>query len=160
MTSLTRRYHFAASHRLHSPLLSEAENRRLYGKCNNPFGHGHDYVLAITVSGPIDPDTGLILPMARLDEFVSQTILRLFAHRNINSDVPEFASLVPTTENLACVIGGLVRSHWREFFADLKIWPSRIHIQETDRNGFELKLAAPEKTKRSVEQNESVMIHA
>src|ERR1700733_14104758 len=108
MISLTRRYHFPASHRLHSPRLSDAENARLYGKCNNPFGHGHDYVLELTVSGDLDQATGLLVPLALLDRFAAEKILRLFAYRNINVDVPQFASLVPTTENMVRVIGNLV----------------------------------------------------
>jgi len=160
MISLTRRYHFPASHRLHAAQLSDAENARLYGKCNNPFGHGHDYTLQVTISGELDASTGLLVPLARLDEFVSQKILRLFAYRNINVDVPQFASLAPTTENVALVIGDLVRRDWAEFFGDLPIWPSSIHMQETDRNGFEVFLPAPEKEAASDERNERVMVHA
>ena len=70
MTRLTRRYRFSASHRLHSAELTEAENTRLYGKCNNPFGHGHDYVLEVSVTGEVDPATGLLLPVNRLDRLV------------------------------------------------------------------------------------------
>lgn len=160
MISVTRRYHFPASHRLHSPLLSEAENARLYGKCNNPFGHGHDYTLELTVTGELDEPIGLLAPLARLDSFVRENILRLFAYRNINVDVPQFASMVPTTENVVRVIGDLVRQHWAEWFGDLKIHVSRIQIQETGRNGFELPLAAPDIENSSAERNESVMIHA
>ena len=160
MISVTRRYHFPASHRLHSPLLSEAENARLYGKCNNPFGHGHDYTLELTVSGELDAATGLLVPLARLDGFVREKVLRLFAYRNINVDVPQFASMVPTTENVVRVMGELVRRHWAEWFGDLKIHVSRIQIQETGRNGFELPLTAPEIEDSSAERKESVMMHA
>ena len=160
MISLTRRYHFPASHRLHSRHLSEAENSRLYGKCNNPFGHGHDYVLELTVSGKLNPETGLLVPIARLDSFVAEKILRLFAYRNINVDVPQFADVVPTTENMVRVIGDLVRQHWGEFFGDLPSYPSRVQIQETGRNGFELYLAAPEAEASTAQRNESVMVHA
>jgi 6-pyruvoyltetrahydropterin/6-carboxytetrahydropterin synthase len=160
MISVTRRYHFPASHRLHSPQLSEAENTRLYGKCNNPFGHGHDYTLEVTVSGELDAATGLFMPLARLDGFVNEKILRLFAYRNINVDVPQFANVVPTTENVLRVIGDLVRQDWAECFEDLKAHVSRIQIQETGRNGFELPLAPPEIENSSAERNESVMILA
>ena len=160
MISLTRRYHFPASHRLHAVQLSEAENVRLYGKCNNPFGHGHDYVLALTISGTLDPLSGLLVPLARLDEFVATKILRLFAYRNINVDVPQFAGLVPTTENVALVIGDLVRQNWAEFFGDLPVRASSVHVQETDRNGFEVFLPAPSIENLSAERNESVMVHA
>ena len=160
MISLTRRYHFPASHRLHSPHLSEAENSRLYGKCNNPFGHGHNYVLELTVAGELHRETGLLVPLAKLDCFVAEKILRLFAYRNINVDVPQFAELVPTTENVVRVIGDLVRQHWAESFGDLRIHASRVQIQETDRNGFELLLSAPEIETFAAQRNESVMVHA
>jgi 6-pyruvoyltetrahydropterin/6-carboxytetrahydropterin synthase len=160
MISLTRRYHFPASHRLHSPRLSEAENARLYGKCNNPFGHGHDYTLELTITGELDGNSGLLLPLARLDGFVQEKILRLFAYRNINVDVPQFANVVPTTENVVRIIGELVRRHWAGSFGDLPIHVSRIQIQETERNGFELPLPAPEIENSSAERNESVMVHA
>ncbi len=160
MISLTRRYHFPASHRLHSPRLSDSENARLYGKCNNPFGHGHDYTLELTIAGELDVNSGLLLPLARLDAFVQEKILRLFAYRNINVDVPQFANLVPTTENVVRVIGDLVRRHWTAWFGDTQIHVSRVQIQETERNGFELLLAAPEVENSSAERNESVMVHA
>jgi 6-pyruvoyltetrahydropterin/6-carboxytetrahydropterin synthase len=160
MISLTRRYHFPASHRLHSPSLSDAENAELYGKCNNPFGHGHNYVLELTVTGKLNQATGLLVPVARLDRFVTEKILRLFSYRNINVDVPQFAKIVPTTENMLLVIGELVRRHWAESFGDLQIYATRVHIQETDRNGFELLLPAPEIEKPSAQRNERVMVHA
>ena len=159
MIFLTRRYHFPASHRLHSPLLSDAENERLYGKCNNPFGHGHDYVLELTVTGELDPATGLLLPVARLDRFVTEKILRLFAYRNINVDVPQFADLVPTTENIVRVIAELVRQHWAKFFGDLKAHVSRVSIQETDRNRVEMFLPVQAGKNSSAERNESVMVY-
>ncbi len=161
MISLTRRYHFSASHRLHSPLISKAENSRLYGKCNNPFGHGHDYVLELTVSGEVDLATGLLVPLARLDGFVAEKILRQFAYRNINVDVPQFASLVPTTENVALVISELVSRDWRESFGDLPIRASRVQIQETERNGFEVLVPAQEiDSPSAAERSESVIVDA
>jgi 6-pyruvoyltetrahydropterin/6-carboxytetrahydropterin synthase len=160
MISITRRYRFPASHRLHSLHFSEAENERLYGKCNNPFGHGHDYTLEITVTGELDAATGLLVPLARLDGFVTEKILRLFAYRNINMDVPQFADLVPTTENVLRVIGELICGHWPASFGDLDVRVSRVQIQETERNGFELFLPAPEIENPTAQRNESVMVHA
>ncbi len=90
MMTITRLYHFSASHRLHSPRLSAAENVRLFGKCNNPFGHGHDYVLEVTATGTLDPRRGVLLPLSKLDCLVRETVLQLFAHSNINVDVPQF----------------------------------------------------------------------
>src|SRR5579885_3057226 len=95
---LTRRYMFSASHRLHSEALSEAENRTTYGKCNNPYGHGHNYHLEVTVSGQVDHRTGMVCNLVDLDEFVHREILATFDHENLNC-LPEFSKSVPTTEN-------------------------------------------------------------
>lgn len=138
--TVTRIYRFSASHRLHSAELSESENARLYGKCNNPFGHGHDYVLEVTVAGELDKATGLIVPLPVLDRFVQDIVLRQFAWRNVNLDVPQFARLVPTTENMALVIRDLLNKHWNRYFGDTRARLHRVHIQETDRNGFEVLL--------------------
>lgn len=162
MTTLTRRYHFSASHRLHSPALSEMENSRLYGKCNNPFGHGHDYLLEVTLTGAVDPVTGLIVPIDRLDRFVTEVVLHRFAYRNINLDVPELGNLVPTTENVAVVIAALLQREW-PFLGDSPAQTSprlhRIHLQETDRNGFELLLGAREVISLLEFQRESVTVN-
>jgi 6-pyruvoyltetrahydropterin/6-carboxytetrahydropterin synthase len=127
---LGRRYHFSASHRLHNPELSEAENARLYGKCNNPYGHGHNYALEVLVSGDIDPATGMIANLADLDNFVARAVLEPFDHQSLNEDVDAFRDTVPTTENL-CI----------EIFNRLKPFPNarleRVRIQETSNNSFE-----------------------
>jgi 6-pyruvoyltetrahydropterin/6-carboxytetrahydropterin synthase len=127
---LGRRYRFAASHRLHSPLLSEDENCRIYGKCNNPYGHGHNYVLEVSLSGKIDPATGMIANLADLDAFVERQVLAEFDHRSLNEDVALFREKVPTTENL-CI----------EIFRRLQNFPhaklERVRIQETGNNSFE-----------------------
>jgi 6-pyruvoyltetrahydropterin/6-carboxytetrahydropterin synthase len=127
---LGRRYHFAASHRLHSPALSEEENCRIYGKCNNPFGHGHNYAVEVLVSGEIDPATGMIANLADLDGFVEREILGPFDRKSLNEDVAAFAAAVPTTENL-CI----------EIFRRLKTFPNakleRVRVQETSNNSFE-----------------------
>jgi 6-pyruvoyltetrahydropterin/6-carboxytetrahydropterin synthase len=129
-TVLGRRYHFAASHRLHSPNLNEEENWRVYGKCNNPFGHGHNYVLEILVSGDVDPATGMIANLADLDAFVEREVLEPFDHKSLNEEVPAFRDIVPTTENL-CI----------ETFRRLRAFPKakleRVRIQETSNNSFE-----------------------
>lgn len=132
--SLTRRYHFAASHRLHTDRLSEAENRRVYGKCSNPYGHGHNYFVEVTISGPVDPATGMIANLGQLDPFVETQILEAFDQKYLNEQVPEFVpekSLVPTTENLCRVI-----------FQRLRNFPlahlDRVRIEETSNNSFEM----------------------
>jgi 6-pyruvoyltetrahydropterin/6-carboxytetrahydropterin synthase len=127
---LGRRYRFAASHRLHSARLSEVENHRLYGKCSNPYGHGHNYVLEIGVSGKVDPATGMIANLADLDGFVEREVLEPFDHRSLNDEVTAFRDQVPTTENL-CV----------EIFQRLKSFPlaklERVRVEETSNNSFE-----------------------
>jgi 6-pyruvoyltetrahydropterin/6-carboxytetrahydropterin synthase len=156
MTSITRLYKFSASHRLHSAALSDAENDRLYGKCNNPFGHGHDYILEVTATGELDPLTGRILPLAALDRLIEEKVLRRFANRNLNLDVPEFAALVPTTENVALTVAAILERHWPAYFARTSARLSRVHIQETDRNGFEVLIPAPAHPLASEQELENV----
>ena len=127
---LGRRYRFAASHRLHSDGLSVEENRRIYGKCNNSYGHGHNYVLEIRVSGTVDQTTGMIVNLADLDQFVEREVIEAFDHKSLNEDVPEFRATVPTTENLC-----------KEIYRRVKIFPKakleRVRVEETTNNSFE-----------------------
>jgi len=129
-TVLGRRYHFAASHRLHNPDLSEEENYRLYGKCNNPYGHGHNYVVEVLVSGKVDPATGMIANLADLDAFVQREVLEPFDHKSLNEDVAAFCATVPTTENLCIEIFRRLKP-----FSKAKL--ERVRIQETSNNSFE-----------------------
>lgn len=138
MMTVTRRYRFSASHRLHSPDLTTEENARLFGKCNNPFGHGHNYVLEVTASGEVNPQTGCIVARAKLDQLVEEHVLRAFAHRYVNLDVPEFADLVATTENMALVIAEILQRNWSKYMDGNGARVTRVHIQETARNGFEV----------------------
>lgn len=128
--SLTRRYRFAASHRLHSSKLSAEENRRIYGKCDNPYGHGHNYVVEVTLAGPVDPATGMIVNLGELDPFVEREVIETFDHKYLNEEIPEFQSSVPTTENVC-----------REIYRRLKNFPAarleRVRIEETSKNSFE-----------------------
>jgi len=128
--SLTRRYRFAASHRLHSPRFSHEENLRLYGKCSNPYGHGHNYVLGVTITGPVDPDTGMVANLGELDPFVEREVVEAFDHKFLNEEVAEFRESVPTTENVC-----------REIYRRLKSFPAarleRVRIEETSKNSFE-----------------------
>ena len=87
---LSRRYRFSASHRLHSAQLGEEENQRVYGKCNNPYGHGHNYVVEVAVSGPVDPATGMIANLADLDAFVESEVIEPFDHKYLNEEIAEF----------------------------------------------------------------------
>ena len=128
--SLTRRYRFAASHRLHSPTLSEVENERIYGKCNSPYGHGHNYAVEVTVTGPVDADTGMIANLGDLDPFVQREVIEAFEYKYLNEDVAEFQAIVPTTENVC-----------REIYRRLAKFPvarlERVRIEETSKNSFE-----------------------
>ena len=138
MMRVTRRYRFAASHRLHSDRFSEQENRELYGKCNNPHGHGHDYVLDVSVQGPLDPVSGQVANVQALDRLVETQVLEEFDHRYFNADVPEFKAQVPTSENIIRAIEERLKSHWRSAFSGE--WPrlEKIRLEETRRNRFEL----------------------
>ena len=105
---LTRRYVFAASHRLHAPTLSDVQNRETYGKCNNPHGHGHNYVLEVTVAGEPDPATGMVLDLKELKEILRREVTDRMDHRFLNYEVPELAGQIPTCENIAAVIWRLL----------------------------------------------------
>lgn len=127
---LSRRYRFSASHRLHSAQLGEEENRRVYGKCNNPYGHGHNYVVEVAVSGPVDQATGMIANLADLDAFVESEVIEPFDHKYLNEEIAEFRESIPTTENI-CI----------EIFHRLRRFPKarleRIRVEETGLNSFE-----------------------
>ncbi len=136
MTSVTRRYPFSASHRLHSDRLSPEENARVFGKCNNPFGHGHDYYLEVTVAGEIDPRTGMVVPPAALDAYVERQILSRVEQCNLNLDVPEFRETVPTTENLGLQIARWLREGWEDLAASGRL--HRLRLEETGSNTIEI----------------------
>ena len=127
---LTRRYIFSASHRLHSDALSDAENRAIYGKCNNPHGHGHNYALEVTVSGQVDPKTGMICNLVELDDVVRSEIIERFDHENLNVR-PEFAEIVPTTENLSEAIFQILKQTFRAAHLE------KVRLEETMMNSFE-----------------------
>jgi 6-pyruvoyltetrahydropterin/6-carboxytetrahydropterin synthase len=127
---LTRRYLFSASHRLHNDEFSTEKNRAIYGKCNNPYGHGHNYHVEVTVSAQVDQRTGMVCNLLDLDRSVQRHILERYDHQNLNT-LPEFASQVPTTENLCQEIYDILR---REFsYAHLE----KVRIEETMMNSFE-----------------------
>ena len=101
---LTRKAEFSASHYYHNPDLSAEENQRLFGKCNNLNGHGHNYTLEVTVEGEVDAKTGFVLDLKQLKEVLNREVLDAFDHRHLNKEVPEFAKQIPTTENIAIAI--------------------------------------------------------
>lgn len=121
---------FSAAHRLHSDAMSAEENRATYGKCNNPYGHGHNYTVEITVSGQVDPRTGMVCDLVDLDGFVGREVVERYDHQNLNL-LPEFKPKVPTTENLCIVIYEIVKRGFR--LAHLE----KVRIEETMMNSFE-----------------------
>lgn len=129
MVRLTRKYHFSTAHRLHSERLSEEENKALFGKCNNPYGHGHNYYLEVTVSSQPDPITGMIADIGHLDKLVDETILQKFDHKHLNLDTEEFKQLNPTSENVAVVIWDLLEGKMDHLY--------KIGLYETEKNYFE-----------------------
>ena len=130
-----RRYRFSASHRLHVEALSEEENRRTFGKCNNPFGHGHNYVVEVTLSGPVDPVTGMVVNLSDLDLFAQREVLDLFDHANLNT-LEAFRDRVTTTENV-CVEMWSIFSRFAESKEYSQVRLERIRIEETGNNSFE-----------------------
>ena len=125
-----RRYLLSASHRLHADALTAEENRATYGKCNNPHGHGHNYIVEVLVGGQVDPETGMVVNMAAMDETVRSRVLDRFDHTNLNLD-PLFVNQVPTTENLCKAVFELL---------DGKVEPARlvqVRVEETENNFFE-----------------------
>jgi 6-pyruvoyltetrahydropterin/6-carboxytetrahydropterin synthase len=136
--AVTRTYRFSASHRLHTAALSDTENKRLFGKCNNPFGHGHNYELEITVRGVIGEETGIVISIRQLDRYVLNRVVHDFDASNMNLDIPEFREVVPTTENLTRVVAHRLKSEWDGEFGCGGPRLARVHVQETARNGFEL----------------------
>ena len=128
---LSRRYRFSASHRLHSEQLGEGENWRVYGKCNNPYGHGHNYVVEVAVSGPVNPETGMIANLADLDAFVEREVIEPFDHKYLNEEIAEFRDVVPTTENLCAEIFRRLKS-----FRPAQL--ERVKVEETSKNSFEI----------------------
>ena len=125
-----RRYMISASHRLHTDVLSEQANRETYGKCNNPHGHGHNYIVEVLVGGPVESDTGMVINLAELDEVVQTRVLDRFDHTNLNLDAL-FANQVPTTENLCRAVYGVLKS------ALPKGELEHVRVEETENNFFQ-----------------------
>ena len=138
MIRVTRRYAFSASHRLDVPGMSADENRTLYGKCNNPYGHGHNYILDVSVRGPVDARSGRAVDPAALDTLVRERILAEFHLKNLNEELEPFRKLVPTTENIGLVIHQRLKQNWSAAFPGE--WPQleKVRIEETERNIFEV----------------------
>jgi 6-pyruvoyltetrahydropterin/6-carboxytetrahydropterin synthase len=131
---VTRTYRFSASHRLHAPGLSDAENAELYGKCNNPYGHGHNYRIEVSARGPVEDRSGRALDPRALDRLVKEQVLEPFDNQNLNESITIFEDLVPTTENLAREIYRRLAVSWQSAFPGA--WPAldKVRIAETPRN--------------------------
>lgn len=122
---------FNAAHRLFNPKWDNETNDRIFGKCNNPNFHGHNYKLEVELDGPVNPETGYVLDMKKLSEIIKQEIIERFDHRNLNLDCPEFANLIPSAENIALVCWNILRE---KLPTDLKL---KVRLWETPRNGVE-----------------------
>ena len=131
---LTRRYGFSAAHRLHAAGLSDAENRAMYGKCNNPNGHGHNYAIEVTVAGPVDEITGRVVSPGELDGLVAREVLEPLSYRNLNEEIEAFRTVVPTTENLTFEVDKRLRAAWGLAFPTGLPRLEKIRIWETERN--------------------------
>lgn len=126
MVYLTRKAEFSASHFYHNPEFSAEENRRLFGKCNNPNGHGHNYTLEVTVKGEVNPQSGFVVDLKQLKEVLEHEVLSVLDHRFLNKEVAEFAKAIPTTENLAITI-------WQRLEPKMKIARlHRVRVYETN----------------------------
>jgi len=134
MVYVSRMYGFSATHRLHARSLSDAENRAIYGKCNNPNGHGHNYEVEITVAAPVDGVTGRAVDLAALDALAAREILEPLRYRNLNEEVAAFRTEVPTTENLTSEIDRRLRTVWTGTFPTGTPRLEKIRIWETERN--------------------------
>jgi 6-pyruvoyltetrahydropterin/6-carboxytetrahydropterin synthase len=128
--TVTRRVHFNAAHRLHAPSLTDAENRRIFGLCNNPNFHGHNYDLDVSVEGEVDPVTGYVADLGVVKRIAEETVVAALDHKNLNLDVPEFRTVNPTAENIAILI-------WKKLEGRLPGKLVRIVLWETPRNYVE-----------------------
>ncbi|MCH1457970.1 MAG: 6-carboxytetrahydropterin synthase, partial [Synechococcus sp. MOX_bin73] len=137
---LTIRTHFAAAHRLARPELSQEENEQIYGKCARPHGHGHNYLVDITVRGSIDPRTGMVCDLSSLQRLVDDLVVEPFDHTFLNKDVPFFAECVPTAENIALHIADRLSSPIKAIGAQLH----KVRLQESPNNAAEVYAEVPQ----------------
>ena len=137
MVYLTRAIEFATAHRLHAPELSDAENARIYGKCNNPHGHGHNYVAEVTVKGRPDPRSGIVVDLGKFEALLEQEIEARLDHKHLNLDTPYFAKQVPTAENIARVIWELLEQKIPACRENGKVELHRVRLIETARSWFD-----------------------
>src|SRR5437660_640811 len=131
MVYLTRKAEFSASHYYHNPDFTPEENQRIFGKCNNPNGHGHNYTLEVTVKGDVNPRSGFVVDLKQLKEILNREVLDAMDHRFLNKEVPEFANRIPTTENLCNAVYDILRRGFTQAHLE------KVRIEETMMNSFE-----------------------
>lgn len=129
--TVSRKAHFNAAHRLHNSSLSDEENQKIFGKCNNPYYHGHNYNLTVKVTGEIDPITGYVIDMKVLKDIIQEHVLEYLDHKNLNEEVEEFSNLNPSAENICVVIWKILKDQLDEKFA------LKVILYETERNFVE-----------------------
>jgi 6-pyruvoyltetrahydropterin/6-carboxytetrahydropterin synthase len=130
---ITRKFHFSASHRLYKEELSDEENYKLYGKCSNPNGHGHNYILEITIEGEINKNTGYVMDLSQVKDIVEKNIIQKTDHKNLNTDVDFMQGIIPSAENIAAAI-------WKELYDKFNFGNCRLYsvrIKETENNSAE-----------------------
>jgi 6-pyruvoyltetrahydropterin/6-carboxytetrahydropterin synthase len=134
--AIYRKEHFNAAHRLHNPDWSDEMNQKVFGKCNNPHYHGHNYELIVKLVGPVDPKTGYVYDMKLLSDLIKENVLKKFDHRNLNLDTDEFKNLNPTAENIAVVIWNILREKIETQFAlTIRLYETERNFVEYDGNG-------------------------
>jgi 6-pyruvoyltetrahydropterin/6-carboxytetrahydropterin synthase len=139
MVYLTRKIEFSASHVYHNPAMSAEENRRVFGKCNNPHGHGHNYTLEVTIAGEPDPVTGMVLDLKELKEILEREIMRRMDHRHLNHEVPELKGQIPTCENISRVIWNLLEPNIHQGrLHKVRLYETPDLFAEVYRNGAKL----------------------
>lgn len=129
IATMTRIESLSACHRLHNESLSEEENRAIFGKCNNPNGHGHNYKVEISLKGPVDPVTGMVFDLAKLKKIIEEKVSKVIDHKNIDKDIPYFHNVVSTTENVTIFI-------WQQVYPELSDILFEVKVHETDKNVF------------------------
>ena len=131
LVSVFREEHFNAAHRLHNPAWSDAENQRIFGKCNLPHFHGHNYVLETWVEGEVDSDTGFLIDLKILKEMIQKEVTEKFDHKNLNLDCKEFQNIIPTAENMSIVFWNILREKLdRRYKLTVKLWETENNICE------------------------------
>ena len=130
MVLLTKKFKFSASHRLYKPALSDSENAEIFGKCSNPNGHGHNYILEVTVSGNVNDNTGYVIDIGELKRFVQDRIIDKVDHKNLNLDVEFLKGIIPTSENIVICIWNVLEKDFNS--GNVKLYSLKLH--ETENN--------------------------